>query len=210
MIFTPGTLVFDIGAHYGESVDKFQGRHRAGLVVSVEACFESYARLVESIRLNRYCAVPVHAACWNVRGLMHLRRCGTQSGLSTVRHDVWSQLYPAEAFEPQQMVAAITVEDLFEKFGQPAYVKIDVEGAEFEVISGFGFCDPKVVTFEFHGARAEDAVRCLELLRGRKYAKATMVEADVDVMDDPAEPMAEFIERFKSAPPQWGNITVSK
>ena len=205
--------MFDIGAHYGESIDKFQRHCGAGLVVSVEPCFESYRKLVETIAREKYNAVALHAAAWSGPGITQIRRAANQDGLSTIHetHKQWEAIYPEAGFEAPQPVAMVTVDMLKNRYGDPEYVKIDTEGCELQVMMGMKTCRPRVLTFEFHRESKEDAVRALSLLAvERGYTHATLIEDDVDPSKWPDVPLIDFVEQFERKTPQWGNITVCR
>ena len=64
-------------------------------------------------------------------------------------------------------VPVVTLDNLAERYGVPAFVKIDAEGFDDHVIKGMSF-RPRALTFELDGEIPRVAERCLEsaLLRG--------------------------------------------
>ena len=54
------------------------------------------------------------------------------------------------------------------KYGEPAFVKIDVEGHEHAVLQGMSFTPP-CLSVEYHPALADIALDCLRLLEERGY-----------------------------------------
>lgn len=206
-IIEKGGLVFDIGAHHGESIDKFQRHHGAGRVVSVEACFENYVELKRNIAQQKYNAVAIHAAAWHKPDIINIAFSPSQSGLSTTCPDKWKTFYTWEKFNGLTAVPAITLDMLRARFGTPVYIKVDVEGAEYDVLRGMSFKVP-YLTFEFHGAFPNDTVRCLRRLSELGYTLGTWVEDDVVLTLEPDMPLGGVEAKFLAGPPRWGNITV--
>ncbi len=60
-------------------------------------------------------------------------------------------------------VETTTLDDLIEKYGKPAFCKIDVEGAELQVLEGLS--QPiNVVCFEFVSERVKPTLDCIDYL----------------------------------------------
>lgn len=205
-LIKPGSLCFDIGANSGQSLERFI-KAGAGTVISVEACFENYARLLETIFIGGYARNALHAAVCDHGGVIMVSRCLTQSGLSTTEPDKWKEIYPKDEFAPPEAVACVTLMDLVSMFGAPHYIKIDVEGAEKHVIAGMGAYNPPYLSFEFHRKAIEDTHTCWEILKARGYQFATWQETEADLDIEPCIPMDEFWIKFMEAGAAWGNIT---
>lgn len=208
-IITPGALCFDIGAHHGETADKFLNHYGAGRVVSVEPSLHNFLHLVQHW-LNDPRVVPIHAAVLSHPGLVSISRASNQDGLTTIHPDKWASIYPDAGFEPPELIAGITLGQLIAKFGVPDHLKVDVEGAELEVLKGLVEVQqrPRLVAFEFHGAYMHDAIACMDLLASLGYTMASYVEQDIDLDNLPNVPMEELREQLIATPPNWGNITV--
>lgn len=70
------------------------------------------------------------------------------------------------------VVAAITLEMLIEQFGQPDYLKIDIEGAELDALEGLGEYRPTVVSIEVDHLQLS-----MEELFGRFYSMGYKIYA---------------------------------
>lgn len=166
--FQRGELVFDIGANVGNYSETFSTL--GATVVAVEPnpfCCQSLCRLARArdIRVER-CAVGASA------GTASLRVCD-QNVLCTLS-DEWfqqienSSIHRGAHWVEQIEVPVVTLDSLAERYGVPAFVKIDVEGYEENVIDGMSF-DPKFLSFEFNDLLREVAIHCVEKLGRRGY-----------------------------------------
>lgn len=161
----PGTLVFDIGAHVGDRTRIF-----AALGARVVA-LEPNPSLVPFLErtVGRRSGVTVVAAAVGARpgsATLHIAR--TNPTLSTVSADWARRMAELPAWggyraDSQVRVPVTTLDALIERFGVPAFVKIDVEGTEDEVVAGLS--QPiAALSFEAIPDRPEAALRTLERL----------------------------------------------
>ena len=108
----------------------------------------------------------VEAAVGAVCGLATLHiadKVEPTSTLSTAfmaRMENWDERYK-QNWRRQLVVPTVTLDSLIAHFGQPAYVKIDVEGFELDVLRGLSSYPPPL-SFEFHNADLESACTCLD------------------------------------------------
>jgi FkbM family methyltransferase len=146
----PGDLVFDVGANIGERSKIF--RKCGARVIAIEPqplCVRVIVKSVDDVTVLQ-CAVS-----------------------DTVRCD---KLY-LTSFHPHASMSAdwkggsrtidihtTTLDLLIERYGLPAFVKIDVEGHEIQVLRGLS--QPiQLVSFEFHDNRLSDAMACLDMMQ---------------------------------------------
>ena len=129
-LIEPGCLIFDAGANWGQSAHNFV-KAGAGRVVSVEPCVENFMVLFRRPKVT-----PIMAACWDKPGIIEVRFAINSPGWTSCDAAHWSLAYPDADWGPPQMVPAITLDMLREKFGEPFAVKIDVEGTEIHVLRG--------------------------------------------------------------------------
>jgi FkbM family methyltransferase len=134
----PGDLVFDIGSHVGDRVGSF--RRLGARVIAVEP----QPALVRTLGLLYGRDPLVHLESAAVgrhtgRGAIHLNL--SNPTVSTLSDDFRAATRGAPGWEGQRWeravpVACITLDDLIARHGIPAFVKIDVEGYEAEVLAG--------------------------------------------------------------------------
>ena len=162
-----GDLVFDVGANIGVYSEVFTSL--GAKVVAVEPnpqCCESLLRLAHcrSVDVEECAAGPAS-------GTSAIRICEI-SQISTMT-DRWfeiSQQNPALSHAHwfgQLEVPMLTLDQLAHRYGVPAFVKIDAEGYDDQVLGGMSFL-PKTLSFEYHPQGSEVACRCLERL-GERY-----------------------------------------
>jgi FkbM family methyltransferase len=124
---------------------------------------------------------PVFAAIGDAPGTAVLNVC-SEPGFSTLAdpRSEWiedSPDYETVRWTHTLEVAVTTMDDLARDFGEPEYVKIDVEGFEINVLRGMTF-RPRYLSFEF-GARRKDAcLECLGNLAERDYVFRPIVGRD--------------------------------
>jgi FkbM family methyltransferase len=160
-----GDLVFDIGAHAGNRVRAFAAL--GCRVVALEPQ-PDFAWLLRALFGRSPQIVVVEAAVTDVSGrrsLLLSERRPTVTTLATKWRD-------ARAGDPdfahvqwnrQIEIAATTLDELIERFGVPAFVKIDVEGSEPAVLAGLGRA-VAALSFEYLPRALEEVQSCLARL----------------------------------------------
>jgi FkbM family methyltransferase len=123
-----GELAFDVGACRGDVSEalSYCGVH----VVAVEPNPELARRLRRLHIASAVEAVAIGAA----PGRAQLR-LGLDAGHSTLSSE-WVDLIGSDRFGSEVEVDVTTLDELIGRYGEPAYIKIDVEGYEPEVLAG--------------------------------------------------------------------------
>jgi FkbM family methyltransferase len=152
-----GDRVFDIGANRGEYSVVF-----ASLGASVVAV-EPNPRLAGLLRRRLRGSVVVECALGSSAGHAELY-LGSDEEHSTISSE-WAarraHLMSGEAFE----VTVCSLDDLIAAHGMPRFVKIDVEGHEYETLRGLTHPVP-MLQFEYQSRLLEDCRQCIELIQG--------------------------------------------
>ena len=156
-----GDLVFDVGAHVGRHAEVFTDL--GANVIAIEPnphCCEQLARLarIRNIQVKR-------CAAGDAAGKLKLRIC-QDSVISTVV-EAWyeqarrSEIHKNASWLGSVEVDVVTLDQLAERYGTPAFVKIDAEGYDDHVLRGMSV-RPLARCFEYNRLLPDVAVRCFE------------------------------------------------
>jgi FkbM family methyltransferase len=161
----PGDLCFDIGAHLG---DRIRAWSRLGARV---VALEPHPGLMTWLRRwygRRKNIILLQQAVGAQSGSANLWISRLTPSISTISHE-WlitvrqNRRFARARWEEQVSVSVTTLQELITQYGEPAFCKIDVEGAELDVLRGL--LQPLAgLSFEFIPAVIETAVKCVERL----------------------------------------------
>jgi len=161
----PGDLAFDIGAHVGDRISCF--RRLGARVVALEPQ-PGPARVLRLLHGRDPEVMLVEAACGDHEGAVTLRINTANPTVSTASAAFIGAARDAGGWEGQVWdheisVRCTTLDALIARNGQPALLKIDVEGFEAHVLSGLTRAVP-VISFEFTTIQRDVAEACIALL----------------------------------------------
>jgi FkbM family methyltransferase len=168
----PGDLVFDIGAHVGDRVAAF--RRLGARVVAVEP----QPALVRTLKmLYRFRSdVTIEAkAVGRSAGTISMKINIANPTVSTASGAFIDAAQGAPGWEGQIWDGSIrvpmtTLDALIRAHGEPAFIKIDVEGFEAEALAGL--TRPVVaLSFEFTTIQRDVARACIERCAALGYAR---------------------------------------
>jgi FkbM family methyltransferase len=134
----PGDLVFDVGAHVGDRVAAFRRLGARVVAVEPQPALRTTLRLLH----GRGRAVVIEgAAVGRQEGSTELKVNLDNPTVSSASPDFIRAAAGAPGWEGQAWTKAITVpmttlDALIARHGMPAFIKIDVEGFEAEVLAG--------------------------------------------------------------------------
>jgi FkbM family methyltransferase len=156
-----GALVFDIGANVGTMTRVFSAL--GAKVVAVEP----NADCLRHIELTTSRAVEVlQAAVGERNGVAVLKVSDRKDKMSSLSEQ-WREAVTKENRDYEGMwkrevtVPMVTLDALIERYGMPAYIKVDVEGYEEQALKGLSAC-PALLSLEFNRVFLETALNALE------------------------------------------------
>lgn len=166
--FQPGDLVFDVGANQGEYSEIFAGEGARVLAIEPNTAYATRLKaLARTADIH-----PVFTAIGEAPGEAVLNVCSTPGFSTLVDRSVdWiesSPDYKDVRWTHTLTVPVTTLDLLAAEYGEPEFVKIDVEGFEINVLRGMSF-RPRYLSFEFGARRKGPSTVCLEHLGARNY-----------------------------------------
>jgi len=204
----PGDLTFDIGANHGDRVETFLAL--GARVVAVEPqphCLEDLQR-----RFGGRDDVTILAAAVDERrgqAVLHLSNNDMVSSLS----EEWIARVRAggrfddSVWDRQMTVATVTLDDLIDVHGTPAFVKVDIEGAELRALRGLHRAVP-ALSFEYTPEDVDNAVRCIRLLQELAEYRFDMSAGETLLMEiGEYVPAEEAIDRLLAVAGRPGAIS---
>jgi|HubBroStandDraft_3_1064219.scaffolds.fasta_scaffold46737_2 FkbM family methyltransferase len=159
----PGDLVFDVGANVGDYATAFAdvGARVVALDPNPE-CADSLRKLARMRDVEVVlCAAGDHP------GAAQMTTC--QFSYFATMNDEFPERtkdspdYAEVEWHRPIEVPVVTLDQLAERYGTPAFVKIDVEGFEDKVVGGMSF-RPTALSFEFTTVGLDIALRVLSAL----------------------------------------------
>jgi FkbM family methyltransferase len=159
-----GDLCFDVGANLGDRAEVFL--RLGAFVVAIEPQDTCMQRLREKYRNNgKVILVQKALGVREGEGELLLSDAHTISSMSKewVNSVKASGRFSAYRWEKTVRVPVTTLDRLIEEYGKPVFCKIDVEGFEFQVLSGLSQ-QIKAISFEFTPEFIDSAINSIRHL----------------------------------------------
>jgi len=198
----PGDLCFDVGAHVGDRTRAF--RRLGARVVAVEpqpVCADFLAWWFR--RDRRVTLVRAALGAGETQGVLRLSdRTPTISSLSADWIDRVRRAprFATVTWDRQVPVVVTTLDSLIDRFGVPAFCKVDVEGSEPDVLRGLSR-PIRALSFEYIPAIREATQACLARLEGLGRYEYNWTEREVPYLRSASWLDAESISAIIAALP---------
>jgi FkbM family methyltransferase len=166
----PGDLAIDVGAHVGDRVAAFRALGARVVAVEPQRLLAGALRLLHGfdrgVTVERLALGPAAG-----QAVLHVNRANpTVSTRSADFLDATrgAQGWQGQAWDATEAVPSETLDALIARHGAPAFVKIDVEGFEAEVLAGLS-APPPALSFEIVTAHRAAGAAALARARALGY-----------------------------------------
>lgn len=163
-LVSPGDLVFDIGAHVGSRSLTLSDLGAQVVAVEPQPLFAAFLRRYLAGKLKALETVAVGAR----PGEVALQVSSLHPTVSSASNDFISQVGTTDGFRHVSwnrtiQVQMTSLDELIERHGPPAFCKIDVEGAEIDILNGLSQPLP-LIAFEYVPAAVDLSLACVNQL----------------------------------------------
>jgi FkbM family methyltransferase len=168
-LINKGDLYFDIGAHLGEKSKPFiEKKIRTIMVEPLPECVKNLKNLYSKNSIVKI--IPKGLGSKNTKKILSINK--QMPTISTFAKHWKSGRFSNSRWSGKTQIQITTLDNLIKKFGNPQYIKIDVEGYELNVLKGLSK-KSGIISFEITSEFFSDAIKCLNYLKKLSYNSFT-------------------------------------
>ncbi|MDA9604240.1 FkbM family methyltransferase [Candidatus Pelagibacter sp.] len=162
----PGDLFFDVGAHLGnKSKELIKNKINVVMIEPQPECLEKLRKLYSDNPLVKI----VPKGLGKSKQKLELNINSEMPVISTFAKHWKSGRFSDFTWDKKVIVDITTLDDLIEEYGNPKFIKIDVEGFEHEVLLGLTK-KSGIISFEFASEFIENAFESIDYLVSLGYS----------------------------------------
>lgn len=205
-ILNNNDIIFDIGAHNGEkSIKLINFFSKIVLVEPQPNCIEILKNKFSKLEN----AIIVQAGLSSKEEILDLKINSSNPLISTFSEHWDKGRFKNSKWDKTLKIKTITLDKLISKYGQPSYIKIDVEGFEYNVIKGLSK-KTGIISFEFTSEFFQDSIMCLDYLENLGYKKFNFSEGERKKFNtswlNKNQLISSINKEIKNDPLFWGDI----
>ena len=160
-------LFFDVGAHMGDkSKELIKNNINVIMFEPQPECLKELNKLY----LNNPLVKIVPKALGKFIGKMDLNINTKEPTVSTLAKHWQLGRFSHFKWDQKITIEITTLDEMIKKFGSPNYIKIDVEGFEYDVLLGLSK-KAGIISFEFTSEFINDAYKCIDHLISLNYSQ---------------------------------------
>lgn len=204
-------IVFDIGANWGNRSEVFLSI--GAKVIALEPLNNCFDYLKYKFKFEKFTAINKGVGSTNrTQALYKPDTADTIASFSTDFISKTEDRFGDKNWSVVSEMEIVTLDSLIEKYGQPRFIKIDVEGYELDVLQGLTK-KVNIVCFEFTIPELhEQLLSCLNTLSKLgnyvcNYAVGETTEFNNKTWISKSQ-LIEEIESFKQRNISWGDIYI--
>ena len=168
------SIIFDIGAHTGGKSEKLT-KFYSGLIL-VEPQPNCVRILYDKFGKKKNVHI-IEMGVGDKKGFLDLNINSQDPLISTFSKDWKKGRFKNNNWGETIKVEITTIDDLIFKYGDPGFIKIDVEGFEYKVLQGLTK-KTGIISFEFTSEFINDAIKCLNYLENLGYQEFNYSEGE--------------------------------
>ncbi len=205
-ILNNNDIIFDIGAHNGEkSIKLINFFSKIVLVEPQPNCIEILKNKFSKLEN----AIIVQAGLSSKEEILDLKINSSNPLISTFSEHWDKGRFKNSKWDKTLKIKTITLDKLISEYGQPSYIKIDVEGFEYNVIKGLSK-KTGIISFEFTSEFFQDSIKCLDYLENLGYKKFNFSEGERKKFNtswlNKNQLISSINKEIKKDPLFWGDI----